>query len=180
MTLNDILVSALAQLDRGHDSQTLDTWRNKLTRFANEAVYDIAMAVRPYRTDTLTVTEGMADLSQLPRGCVKVCSVMQQGASRVFYRGVGSDVLRVPGAEGTVSVTYQYVPREMSLPTDEPELPAHCQGPIVTYVVGRERASGDVSTQGGAGVYFEIYNAAKRQLRTHRGERDVYCIRNRW
>ena len=37
MTLNDIIVSALAQLDRGHDAQTLDTWREKLTRFANEA-----------------------------------------------------------------------------------------------------------------------------------------------
>ena len=40
MTLNDIIVSALAQLDRGHDAQTLDTWREKLTRFAcgNNAV----------------------------------------------------------------------------------------------------------------------------------------------
>ena len=38
MTLNDIIVSALAQLDRGHDAQTLDIWRDKFTRFANDAV----------------------------------------------------------------------------------------------------------------------------------------------
>ena len=42
MTLNDIIVSALAQLDRGHDAQTLDIWRDKFTRFANEAVVDLA------------------------------------------------------------------------------------------------------------------------------------------
>ena len=51
MTLNDIIVSALAQLDRGHDAQTLDTWREKLTRFANEAVLDLSEAYCPRRTE---------------------------------------------------------------------------------------------------------------------------------
>ena len=41
MTLNDIIVSALAQLDRGHDAQSLDVWRDKFTRFANDGVTDI-------------------------------------------------------------------------------------------------------------------------------------------
>ena len=44
MTLNDIIVSALAQLDRGHDAQTMDVWRDKFTRFANDAVTDICAA----------------------------------------------------------------------------------------------------------------------------------------
>ena len=180
MTLNDILVSALAQLDRGHDSQTLDTWRNKLTRFANEAVYDIAMTVRPKRTEQARVENGVLDLRTLSRPCVKVAGVTKDGGALSFFQGVGSDLLRIPGGEGTVEIRYQFVPRELSLPTDEPELPAHCQGLIVTYVVGRERASGDVSTQRGAQVYFELYQAGKRQLRPHRGEQDAYRIENRW
>ena len=51
MTLNDIIVSALAQLDRGHDAQTLDTWREKLTRFANEAVLDLSGGDQSYIED---------------------------------------------------------------------------------------------------------------------------------
>ena len=47
MTLNDIIVSALAQLDRGHDAQTLDIWRDKFTRFANDGVTDLAEAYQP-------------------------------------------------------------------------------------------------------------------------------------
>ena len=43
MTLNDIIVSALAQLDRGHDAQSLDVWRDKFTRVANDGVTDICV-----------------------------------------------------------------------------------------------------------------------------------------
>lgn len=38
MTLNDITVGALDRLDRGHDAQTLEMWRDKLTMFANDAL----------------------------------------------------------------------------------------------------------------------------------------------
>ena len=37
MTLNDILTAALAQLDRGHDAQTLENYRVRLTQYANDA-----------------------------------------------------------------------------------------------------------------------------------------------
>ena len=50
MTLNDIIVSALAQLDRGHDAQSLDVWRDKFTRFANDGVTDICATYKPRRT----------------------------------------------------------------------------------------------------------------------------------
>ena len=37
MTLNNILTAALAQLDRGHDAQTLENYRVRLTQYANDA-----------------------------------------------------------------------------------------------------------------------------------------------
>lgn len=37
MTLNEILTAALAQLDRGHDAQTLENYRVRLTQYANDA-----------------------------------------------------------------------------------------------------------------------------------------------
>ena len=61
MTLNDIIVSALAQLDRGHDAQTLDTWRDKFTRFANEAVIDLSAAWCPRRTEDFTLSGKLID-----------------------------------------------------------------------------------------------------------------------
>ena len=56
MTLNDIVVSALAQLDRGHDAQTLDIWRDKFARFANDAVADLAINTRYRLNDPVAFT----------------------------------------------------------------------------------------------------------------------------
>ena len=44
MTLNDILTAALAQLDRGHDAQTLENYRVRLTQYANDAQRELADA----------------------------------------------------------------------------------------------------------------------------------------
>ncbi len=50
MTLNDILVSALAQLGRGHDAQTMELFRARLTDYANDAQDDSARALLFSRT----------------------------------------------------------------------------------------------------------------------------------
>ena len=79
MTLNDIIVSALAQLDRGHDAQTLDTWREKLTRFANEAVLDLSAAYCPRRTEELTLDGKLLRTERLSRPCIRVYGVKRLG-----------------------------------------------------------------------------------------------------
>ncbi len=180
MTLNDIIVSALTQLDRGHDSQTVDTWRDKLTRYANEAVTDIATMLQLRRTDTLPVKDGSADVAALPRCCVKVLYVSRNMARVPFIMGGASTRIRVLTEDGDVYVHYRYLPDDMSSPTDVPELPAFTHGLIVTYVVARERASADPSMQRGANIYFELYNAGKRGLRASLGEQDGYALVNRW
>lgn len=183
MTLNDIIVAALLELNRGHDAQTIDTWRAKFLGYANDAAADIARVLRLRRSDTLTVENGSVDLNKLSRACRKVLAIYR-GESRVpFITGVDSSALRVLAADGPVRVEYHYTPAPMNNPTDKPELPEYAHGLIPTYVVGRERASQDPSMQRGAQVYFELYNAGKAKLRPHRGEGNAYEITNtveRW
>lgn len=178
MTLNDIIVSALAQLDRGHDAQSLDTWRDKFARFANEAVNDLAAVYRPRRTETIALTDGVLDTRLLEKSCVKLISIKQQGRELAFTAG-DTGCVDVSGT-GSVDVTYRYVPDDMTSPTDTPELPEWMHGLIVSYVVGRERAAGDVGVQRGCNVYFQMYEAGKRAIRPHLGDADSYRIVNRW
>lgn len=183
MTLNDILVAALMQLDRGHDAQTLDIWRDKLTRFANDAVVELAGTVKPQRTETVLLTGDGFLLSDLSRRCVKLLCAKKNGKRLGFLAELGNGRVRIaPSAdrEQQAEITYQYLPPELSSPTDVPELPEQCHPLIVTYVVGRERASGDPSTQRGANVYFQMFQAGKSALRPHLGDAENYRILNRW
>lgn len=180
MTLNDIIVAALMQLDRDHDSQTLAVWREKFTRFANDAVTDVSTTLRPRRTDTVAVTNQLLDTGDLTRACKKILAVHRDATRIPFVQGPSSSQLRVKCSDGDVCVTYEYMPQPMTLMSDIPDLPKWCHGLIVTYVVGRERASGDVSTQRGANIYFELYQDAKKSLQRHMGEMDCYQIINRW
>ena len=183
MTLNDILVAALMQLDRGHDAQTLDIWRDKLTRFANDAVAELAAAVKPQRYENVSLEKDVFLLSDLSRNCVKILAVKKNGKKAGFLAepAMGRVILS-PTAEkaSQAEVLYQFAPQELSSPTDVPELPEHCHPLIVTYVVGRERASGDPSAQRGANVYFQMFHTGKNALRSHLGDAENYRILNRW
>lgn len=180
MTLSDIIVSALAQLDRGHDSQSMNVWRDRMTRFANEAVGDLAHTLRLRRTDSAEVSGGVLDISTLSRPCVKLIGVWRENKPLPAAMGPDGGHVRVAAGDGTVSVQYRYRPPDMTNPTDEPEVPEYCHGLIVTYVVARERATSDPSTQRGANVYFELYEAGKRALRPNLSEADASRFVNRW
>ena len=94
MTLNDIIVSALIQTGRGHDAQTMDTWRDKLTGFANDAIMDLALTVRPIRTEKAAIANGRIDCNALERECIRVMSIRQCGREADFY----ADERSVPAA----------------------------------------------------------------------------------
>lgn len=181
MTLNDIIVAALAQLDRGHDAQTLEVWRDKFTRFSNDGIADLAGAIKPVRTENALVENGTLELAKLSRACQKVLRIAREGKELAFRSGGATDTLVLPAcANGAVEITYRFMPRELSAATDVPELPFACHALIVTYVVGRERACGDVSVQRGANVYFQMYEAGKRLLLPRPGAPDDYKLLNRW
>ena len=179
MTLNDILISALSQLDRGHDAQTLDTYRERLTRYANDAQSDLAYAVGLMRTDAIKPKDGIVNLRKLPRSCRKVVKVVQLDRSVPFRSGATQDDILLPYDE-TAYITYRYEPKPLENPTDVSELSEGLHGLMVSYVVGRERMAGDVSTQGGSNLYLGMYEAAKAKLRRGVGTIDAYKITNRY
>lgn len=179
MTLNDILVSALAQLDRGHDAQTLDTYRERLTRFANDAQSDLAYSVGLFRTDWRFPSGGVLDLSMLPRKCRKVIRVEQLGHPVPFRTGETTNTILLPYDE-RAKITYRYEPMPLVNPNDTSELNESIHGLMVSYIVGRERMSGDVSTQSGSNLYLAMYEAAKSRLRMNMGETDAYTLKNRY
>lgn len=180
MTLKELLTGALLQLDRGTDAQTLESWRDKLTRYLNDAMIDLTSELQPRRSDTLTLTNGVLDLTQLPRSVVKVIALSRADTRLPFYYGAGTELLRVPAVtDGEVQVTYRFMPPALKVDTDVPELPEWSHGAMIGYAVGRERASGDAGSIASARACFELYNASKRMMRAHRGELDAYAIENR-
>ena len=178
MTLNDMIVSALAQLDRGHDEQTLEAFRARMTGYANDAQSDIARAIAFTRTETVAPSNGIVELSDLSRDCIKIRKVIQLGREVRFMRG-DTGVVALPYND-EAEITYICEPKPLVQPSDVSELPAHTHGLIVSYMVGRERMAGDTSTQRGANIYLSMYEAAKDRLRPHHGDRESYMLTNRY
>lgn len=128
----------------------------------------------------MTLTGGELDLSGLPRNAVKVVALTRGSTRLPFYYGASTEKLRVPAvSDGDLLVTYRYMPEPLKVDTDVPDLPEWCHGAMIGYAVGRERASGDAASIAAARACFELYNAAKRMMRAHRGETDAYAIENR-
>lgn len=177
MTLNEITTAALAQLGRSTDSQTIETWRQVFTRYANDAIKDLAETMQLYRTDTAPVIDGVINTAKLPYCCYRVLSV--DGSTR-FRPGNSSEEIVFDTKADYAAVKYRYIPKAVEDPSIPPSLPEHTHPLIVHYIVARERASGDTSTQSGSGIYFELYNSEKAKLRPHLGDPDAYKILNRW
>ena len=88
MTLQELLTAVLQQLDRSTDAQTLETWRDKLTRYLNDAMVDLSGAVQPRRTETVSITGGAIDLTLLERPLVKAVALARGGARLLFALGI--------------------------------------------------------------------------------------------
>ena len=177
MTINNIIVAALLQLDRGQEAQTIEIWQEKFMFFANEAVLDIAQHLGLKRQDVVTVENGKAPI---PDNCMKILKLEREGKILPFLLSDAEGSVKVNAADGEVHITYHYAPKKLTNLSETPELPEYTHGLIVDYVVGRERATQDPSMQRGANVFFEIYNEGKRKLKRNMGEPDSYKIYNRW
>lgn len=163
MTLNEIIISALDQLDRGHDPVTLEKWRSKLTRFANDAVLDLSVTFKPLRRENARLSGSVLDTAALDRPCIKVDNILKNGFPVRHSPMDASGIISVREV-GEITVVYQYIPAELKRATDTPELPNHLHPLIALYVAGRERMSGDVSTQSGSNPYMQRYELAKARI----------------
>ena len=179
MTLNDIIISALVQLDRGHDDATVEAYRNRLTRYANDAQDDLAQCLGLTKTEIVPAPGGVLDLNVLQRPCLRIEKIIQRGGSVPFRTGEQPDHILLPYAT-VAMVTYRYQLKPLVNATDVSELREHLHPLIVTYVVGRERMGGDTATQDGGSIYLSMYNAAKAKLRGYLKDSDSFKIVNRY
>lgn len=177
MMLQELLTAVLQQLDRSTDAQTVEAWHDKLTRYLNDAIVDLAGVMRPRRTEAVTVARETVDLTALSRPCIKVVALTRDGQRLPFYYGAGTMLLHIPAAaDGAAALTCQYMPRMLAADTDVPELPEYAHGALAAYAVARERAAGDASVSAQTG--FALYRQMRRALRPSCGELDSYRIEN--
>ena len=166
MTTLKLMELTLRKLDRPTDSSTVALYKERLLGYLNEAMLDLTAELRPWRRDTLTVTNGQADLSGLPRACLKVLSAWVDGQRRLFYYGSTRGTLLFPGmGDGTVEITYRYQPDLLAELSDEPQLPEGFQGLLVEYAAARERSRFDAASQNAARLDLTLYREMKGKLR---------------
>lgn len=177
MTLSEIISAALTELGRGHDARSVDNYKLKFTRYANDALCDIATSFRLMRSEDVRISGSTIDILDFERPCLKLCAITQDGHMLHYTFNDASGIACVRGT-GLCKAVYRYVPKKLSLPSDVPEIPEFMHGLIVCYVTGRERMSGDTSTQRGADAYLGLYEAEKSRLLA------AYCssdsIENKW
>ena len=179
MTLNDILTAALAQLDRGHDAQTLESCRLRLTQYVNEAQRELGDALGLFRTDKVRAAAGVVDTSLLPRRPKRIERVVQHGRAVPFRYGDRTNTILLP-YDAAAEITYRYEPRTLNDTSDRSDLDDALLGLIVSYVVGRERIGGDVSTQSGGNIYLAMFEAGKSKLRGYIRDENSFRIINRY
>lgn len=167
MTLNDIISAALLMLERGTDAQTIENYRDQFTKYANDAVYEISLRFKQQKKETVPLIERSFSVSDLSRDCLRVTEVLVNGKKVDYWQDPhGSGTFKVAAndeAEEAV-VAYRYVPKEMTSPTDVPELPDYQHRLIPYYVVACQRCGGDPSTQDTASAHFALFNNKVSQL----------------
>ena len=176
-----LIESALGELEHPEDTAALPLWKEKLLRFANEAVVDLYETFRPWRRDPLVLQNGKLDLSALPYTVGKVLGVERSGMRVPFYFDADTNTLCVPGMKnGTMTVVYRYLPKTLVNDDDEPELPAACHPLIVLYMVGRFSLINDAQGLNHANTVMALYERRKRRLRMDMDEPAGYAILNRY
>ena len=166
MTTLQLMQTTLRKLDRPTDNDTVALYKERLLGYLNEAMLDLTAEFRPWRRDTLSVTNGQAELSDLPRACLKVLAARIDDQRRLFYYGSTRGTLLFPGmGNGSVTLTYRYQPALLTELTDEPQLPEGLQGLLVEYAAARERSRFDAASQNAARIDLTLYRELKGKLK---------------
>ena len=173
MTLNEILVDALAQLDRSSDPAMLKRYRPAFTSYANDVVQEIADDFRLSKTESVTLEDGKFTISDLSDICTKI-----ENIENMPWKVVGDTVTVAAKDKTEVVVQYRYLPAKLTNDTDIPGIPLQFHRLIVPYVIARFRAGGDGDTQGTASIYFSLYNEMKRKLMRQYGQLSDYKLVN--
>lgn len=184
MTLNDIVVEALKELGYGEDPQASEAYSPKFVPWINEAVRIIAKHYGKTRQQTMTLdSDDQFNVSTFAREYIDILEVRDEDDDAItFYQDPpDSGLFTCDTDDATVNAIYTYYPTVLSNSSDTPDIPVFAQAIIPTYVVGKEKMSGDASTQSTASAYFQLfYNAVRALPKAKRGDVTAYRFKNRW
>lgn len=181
MTLAEIVDSALHRLHYGADTQTVNTYRDAFTDYANRAIRKIAVRFKQNRKETVQLSdEDTFNVSDLSRECIRITEVRANGSAVDFWQDVpGSGEFSCDTDADSVDVIYRFMPKPLENVIDAPELPSHLHDMIVHYVVACERCGGDPDTQQTASADFQMFNACLSEMRpASRGEPRSFKLNN--
>lgn len=159
MNLLDIIKATLIDLDRGTDDSTVSMYAEKFTKYANEAVNEIARRFKMATVEEVELTgtdplgSGTFDTTSLSHACKRVVHVFKGTLvpdsdpvkydvdkhhyehPQLFYQSVlgGYEVMSVKGVEqgDHIFVEYRFVPTPMSASSLTAEPPATIDEPDI-------------------------------------------------
>lgn len=134
MTLDEIVKQALSHLEYGTDDEALSVFFERFSIYANEAIQMIAHDLRMTHTEEVELVGGSFNVFSLSKECVKVVDVTSDGGSVEFVNGNDFGEISV-SANGTVSVTYRFIPDPVMNGNDIPDIPVPFHKIIYLYIV---------------------------------------------
>lgn len=180
MTLNDIIYSALRQLERGTDAQTVDKYRDVFTDYANTALFEIAERLKlSYQEEIELDEDGRFDISTLSRSCYYIENITDSNNADMTWAEIYTGTIEVTNGESqTVRVLYRYIPVDLSSSTDVPQLPEYMHKAIPYYVVACHAQNTNTDTQVD---YFSLFNRQLVRLNNiHVKDPAKHKLLNRW
>lgn len=181
MNLSTILSEALVQLGQANDQQMKKHYDEKHKLYANDCLLDLAYYYHLRKTETITVSDGVFDLSTLESLCKRVSSVSRDDVSYSFYLGAATGYIKIPDmTDGSAEITYEYIPDKLEDDSAYPDVPEQLHNLFPLYIAGRDRAAGNREEQQRATTFFQLYENGKKTARASVGEADAYTIFNKF
>lgn len=177
MTLVSIVTQALVALGMSTDAQTTEAWKDKLAMFANDGMRDLAQYIHIRKEEDVTAVGGRIRLSDLSATCVKVLTVKQDGSDMAFTFDPSSYYIHV-AQDGAMTISYEYIPKDMVNDTDVPDLPEALHPLLIPYCCFSEHMTRDPNTQRRANMFYDKYDDGRRKFKRNMGESDTYTFIN--
>lgn len=183
MNLSVITNETLVQMGKSTDSQMKGEYEQSTKLYANDCIADLADHIGLWRTDAIAIASGVVNLGSLPRIVKRVLSIKRDNRLYEFERGESTGLVYIEGLktlDGTVSVTYTYVPARLTSENDEPELPTSLHQLIPTYTAARTYLAGDTEQQRRGLVLMQQYENLKSKIPVNYGESNSGRIMNKF
>lgn len=176
-----MIYSALRQLERGTDAQTVDKYRDVFTDYANAALFEIAKRLRPSYISKVTLDKnGRLDINTLPRACmyIETISDAETGSEMAWSEIYTGTVEVTNGADKEVNVFYRYIPIDLTSPTDEPQLPEYMHKIIPYYIVACHKQ--DTNTETEYDYFTQFYRHLAQISNMHVKDASKLKLINMW